>query len=134
MTQGQRLADAASGYAGVPFRLHGRDPGIGLDCVGLVAASLKAVGARPNIPTGYALRNRSIDPWLPCADHSSLRSVSGAIKVGDVLLLQTGPRQHHLAITLDASAIIHAHAGLRRVVCQPLDRSLRVQAHWRLTP
>lgn len=133
MTREQQLAEAASGCLGIPFRLHGRDPRIGLDCVGLVAVSLVAVGAQPSIPTGYALRNRSIDPWLICADHCSLAPASGTPQAGDILLFHTGPCQQHLAIAWNASTIIHAHAGLRRVVRQPLDRSFRIQAHWRLT-
>ncbi|MEL6413739.1 MAG: NlpC/P60 family protein [Pseudomonadota bacterium] len=132
MTQRQRLADTAGGYLGVPFRLHGRDPRIGLDCVGLVAVCLEEVGARPLVPTGYALRNRSIESWLNCADRSSLAPATGAAEAGDILLLRPGPHQHHLAIDPCDGSIIHAHAGLRRVVRQPFNRSTRVLARWQL--
>ena len=39
---GAALAAAAESLVGTRFRLHGRDPDTGLDCVGLLAASLAA--------------------------------------------------------------------------------------------
>ena len=38
------LARAAAGCLGVRFRLHGRDPATGLDCLGLLGAALVATG------------------------------------------------------------------------------------------
>ncbi len=35
------LAAAALNLIGTPFRLHGRDPATGLDCVGLVAEAMR---------------------------------------------------------------------------------------------
>ena len=47
------LAEAALGLLGVPFRLHGRDPATGLDCVGLVAEALRRAGRRPDASPGH---------------------------------------------------------------------------------
>ena len=41
---GEALAEAAVAFAGTRFRLHGRDPETGLDCIGLLAAALTRIG------------------------------------------------------------------------------------------
>lgn len=132
MTRGEALAQAAAGFIGAPFRLHGRSPELGLDCIGLVAVSLKAIGVSACPPSGYAIRNHSIGRWLACAARSALTEVSGTIRAGDILLVQPGPAQHHLMIAVRAPDAIHAHAGLRRVVRQRLAPELELGAHWRL--
>lgn len=131
---GEELADAARALIGSPFRLHGRDPATGLDCVGLVSAALAASGVRPAVPTGYSLRNLDIAQWLPLAQQSGLVPAPGAICAGEVLLIALAHCQHHLVIAADAVTVIHAHAGLRRVVLQPLDPAWQVHAKWRFAP
>ncbi|MEM7688582.1 MAG: hypothetical protein AAF291_06145 [Pseudomonadota bacterium] len=133
MSRAHALAKAARGFVGVPFRLHGRDPVLGMDCVGLLVASLRAIGARAVDPVGYALRNRKIDRWLECADQSGLMRVSAPLELGDVMLVSPGPLQHHILIADTSETAIHAHAGLRRVVRQPLATDERIQARWRLS-
>jgi cell wall-associated NlpC family hydrolase len=132
MTRGHELAKAAASFLGVRFLLHGRDPRYGLDCVGLVAASLKSVGVQSHEPSGYGLRNSSIAQWLPSANKSGLTQVRSEVVAGDILLLQPGPAQHHLLIAEGTTSVIHAHAGLRRVVRQPLSENLVASAIWRL--
>lgn len=105
----------ARGLLGTPFRLHGRAPERGLDCVGLVAI---AYGLRSNVPTGYALRGRPHAYWETvmraqgfvrrCADH----------RPRDLLFLCPGPAQIHLGVWTGAS-LIHADAGLGRIVETP---------------
>jgi hypothetical protein len=119
---------------GCDFRLHGRDPATGLDCVGLVAAALTACGRQPAPPQGYGLRNVNIDDWLPQALRSGLEPAEGAILAGDVLLIALGFAQHHIVIASDADSVVHAHAGLRRVVLQPRDPAWQVRAMWRIAP
>lgn len=126
------LAKAAQALVGCPFRLHGRDPAIGLDCVGLVASALARTGVEAVPPSGYGLRNIGIGQWLPLAHLSGLRPAPGPVAAGDVLLIALAHCQHHLVIAADTRSVIHAHAGLRRVVRQPLDTSWQVEAKWRL--
>ncbi|NCP13757.1 MAG: C40 family peptidase [Sphingomonadales bacterium] len=128
---GETLAEAARALIGCPFRLHGRDPATGLDCVGLVSAVLQANGARPAPPSGYALRNLDIAQWLPSARESGLVLSIGPIRAGDVLLIALGHYQHHLAIAADPLCVVHAHAGLRRVVLQPRDPAWQIDVKWR---
>ena len=130
--RGAQLGVAAREFLGVPFKLHGRNPRTGLDCVGLVLASLEKVGVHAKAPVGYALRNRTIQKWLSYTDNAGLASCCNAIECGDVLLTSPGPHQHHLLIAQGQASAIHAHAGLRRVVEEPLPPSLKPLAHWRL--
>ena len=132
MDDGERLAAAAQALVGVPFQLYGRDPAVGLDCVGLVAASLRAIGRQPLVPANYRLRNSTIAPLLGTARRSSLFEMSGAIEPGDVLLIAPGPAQHHLMICVQEESVVHAHYGLRRVVRQPFSGQPRLLKHWRL--
>lgn len=131
-TRAHPLVAAAADLVGTPFRLHGRDPATGLDCVGLVCAALAATGAKPVAPRGYSLRNLRVDQWLHLAAHSGLAPSPGLIRAGDVLLVALGACQHHLAIAQGPDSIIHAHAGLRRVVRQRRDPDWRVAAKWRI--
>lgn len=131
-TPGQELVNAAESYVGVRFRLHGRNPEDGLDCVGLIACCLELIGKRPTIPEGYRLRNTQISSWICCADLSDLERVTGPVEAGDILLTRPGPGQHHLLIAANDHEAIHAHAGLRRVVRQPLASTGIIHSHWRL--
>ena len=130
---GAAIAARAEALVGVPFRLHGRDPSTGLDCVGVVAVALSD-GKRPIVaPTGYALRNRSIADRLDCAARAGLIDVDGSVAPGDILLVRPGPGQHHLLVAAADNRFIHAHAGLRRVVSLPGPLPWPAPRHWRST-
>lgn len=131
-TEAEAFARAAERLIGTQFRLHGRDPASGLDCIGLVAASLVAIGRVPAPPHGYALRNLAIARWLAHARLSGLERAEGPWRRGDVLLVQPSQVQHHLMIVSAPDYVVHAHAGLRRVVHQPLAPATHISAHWRL--
>lgn len=132
MARGMILARAARDLVGTPFRLHGRDPAVGLDCVGLLGAALAAAGHRAALPTGYRLRQRDIGPWLALAGAHGFEEAGGAIWPGDVLLVRPGPVQHHLLIAGPAGEFLHAHAGLGRVVATPPPAPWPAAHHWRL--
>jgi hypothetical protein len=128
VSPGERAAQAAEALVGTRFRLMGRDPASGLDCVGLVAAALGV----PVAPTDYRLRNRDISAALAFAPAAGLVEAVGAIEPGDVLLAVSGPAQHHLLVAGTGGGFIHAHAGLRRVVATPGPLPWPVTRHWRL--
>ncbi|MDG6079190.1 peptidoglycan endopeptidase [Erythrobacter litoralis] len=126
-----RFAQAAERLVGSPYRLHGRDPRTGIDCVGLVLEAMRAGGRKPIDLPAYGLRNRTISPFLVFADRNGFSPSSGGEERGDLLLFATGPAQHHLAIALNAGAIAHAHAGLRKTIRQiPPETWTRI-ARWR---
>lgn len=130
----EAFARTAEALVGTRFRLHGRDPATGLDCVGLVGVALAACGRLVCYPQGYRLRNLCIENWLEFAERNGLCRCTGPARHGDVILTRPGPAQHHLLIALGAGRFVHAHAGLRRVASQALILPQPPPAHWRLDP
>jgi hypothetical protein len=130
MTPRMRVVTAARGAIGARFRLHGRDPASGLDCIGLAALALRAGGFEGVVPSGYALRG---------GDAGELRRrivAAGLVQTdecaaGDLLVARPGPGQLHLAID-SGTGVIHADAMLRRVVERPGPPPWPVLARWRL--
>jgi len=108
---GDAIVARARALIGTRFRFQGRDSA-GLDCVGLVGRAYDA----DDLPADYGWRG-SADRWIALLD-ARLARCPPPPAVGDVLLLQAGPGQLHLGIW-SGSGLIHAHAGLRRVVETP---------------
>ncbi len=127
-----RIAEAAGATIGCPFRLYGRDPAIGLDCVGLVLFGLRAIGLNIHDPQPYALRNKDISLQLTVASKMGLAELDSEIGIGSILLLKVGPAQHHLGVISSRIGLLHAHAGLGRVVETPLYSLWPIVRHWRL--
>lgn len=129
------FAAAAEALCGVPFRLHGRDPATGLDCVGLVAVALERCGRRVVAPEGYALRALSVAPLLGFAARNGFArcKTSAPGEAGDLVLLRLSAIQAHLAIALDWDRFVHAHAGLGKVVVEHCPLPGAPIARWRLT-
>lgn len=136
LSAGVALATAAHDLIGTPYRLHGRDPATGLDCIGLFVAAMAAIGRKPHITTHYGLRNTDFSRAAPVAGKAGLKEVSGPVKSGDVLMYRLSPVQAHVMIAGLSGVLIHAHAGLRRVVAMPMagEGGLpgRLLHHWRL--
>lgn len=133
MTDAQAFAEAARKMLGSPFRLYGRDPKTGVDCLGLVLHALIQTGRKPGAMPSYRLRNSQIDAFIPLIPKLGLvASAQSAVKEGDLLLTCPSAAQFHLGIACGATAIIHAHAGLRRVVRSPLPPSKTIYRRWQL--
>lgn len=124
------LAAAAASLLGVRFRLHGREPRTGLDCVGLVAEAMRRSGIEPVVPEGYRLRNLSVRGLLPFVEANRLEPV-GQPDDADVLLAMVSPVQPHLLICAPGGSI-HAHAGIGRVTFLPGLVPWQVANGWRL--
>ncbi len=130
----ERFAAAAEAMVGAPFRLHGRDAVTGVDCVGLIVLALEQTGVRvPPLPP-YALRN--IDyAFLPeLAAACGFSSVSSQPRRGDCIVTAPGPAQRHLHIATAPDCLVHAHAGLCRVVRMPWQHDAHITHHWRFVP
>ncbi len=100
---------------GAPFRLHGRCPKGGLDCVGLIAFAYARTGG---VPDGYALRNAEGARWEQLLDQHFVRQSDHQPRRGDILLLDAGPNQFHLGLW-DGAGLIHADSRTRRVIRTP---------------
>jgi len=130
------LAAAAATLIGVPFRLHGRDPATGLDCVGLVAEALRLIGGAPLSPAGYRLRATAVSAFLPFANANGFVAVDTATMspdCGDVVLVMVNPVQPHLLVRAERG-FIHAHAGIGHVTFMPGTLPWPVARAWRVPP
>lgn len=107
------IVAAARACVGARFRLHGRAIATGLDCVGVAALAY----GQERVPAGYALRGVHVDGVMAAIEAAGFVRVQ-APRPADLLLLAPGPYQHHLAVLTDRG-IVHADAGLRRVVETP---------------
>ena len=124
------FAARAEALLGAPFRLGGRNPATGIDCVGLVACALGIADA----PQGYGLRNTAIGDHIAFAGRAGFVPTRCSIARGDLVLAVPGPAQHHLLVALGPQLFVHAHAGLRRVVLHTGPLPWPERARWRLTP
>lgn len=105
---------AARACVGARFRVHGRDPAFGLDCVGLAGAAFGRA-----VPDAYPVRGGSPAHVADLVAAAGLRRIPAAeAGPGDLLLVEAGPRQLHLVV-LTPEGFVHADAGLRRVVEAP---------------
>lgn len=129
---GDALAVAAEALVGVRFRLQGRDPTHGLDCIGVLAAALAAIGRPAPLPVGYALRSHRLPPLEALVAACGFAETCAPPAPGDVLMLKIGPCQHHLLIAARGGGFVHAHAGLGRVVVTPGPPGWPVLHRWRL--
>ena len=128
MIVGERVAAGARATLGAPFRIQGRDPAGGLDCVGVVEVAVRAAGPDlPPLPAAYRLRcGRLPRHAIP----AGVRRCVGD-RVGDILLFRLSPAQLHLAVRSD-HGIIHADALARRVVERAGPPPWPIVAAWRV--
>jgi lipoprotein Spr len=127
--RGQRIARRARALVGIRFRPQGRDPMLGLDCVGAAAAAAEIAPDR--LPADYALRGQH----LAAIEHElcdlGFRPVPCDEAVaGDIVVCEAGPAQFHIVIrTWDA--FVHADASVRQVVERPLPIPWPAVGAWR---
>ena len=131
MSAGARVAAAALELVGTPFRLHGREPARGLDCLGLAEVALRRAGLEATAPRGYRLRAAAIDTALGALARCDLAPAGPPVMPGDLLLVRPGPAQHHLLVAVARDRFVHAHAGLGRVVAMPGPLAWPVLRQWR---
>lgn len=127
------IAQAAAALEGTPFRLHGRDPRFGLDCVGVVLHALHAAGLPPPPLPAYGLRNIGNPRFIDAADQAGFNTLAASLppQTGDILVVEPGPAQLHLLVCVAPDSLIHAHAGLRRVVRMPAPGPWPIWRHLR---
>jgi cell wall-associated NlpC family hydrolase len=118
--------ELARQYVGVPFRHQGRDPAIGLDCVGLLVVVFRALGHDVRDLAAYAR-----DPH-----HGLLEQMlvaNGGVRVtdpqpGDIALIAFHGVVRHAALVgdhADGLSLIHTYTGNRCVIEHRLDAKWR---------
>lgn len=121
---------AARAGVGTRFRPQGRQAGLGLDCVGV--ALLAAAGAGVQVATvpAYALSGQHGELLADTMTALGCRRVQNA-QPGDLIEYRLATGHRHLAVQSERG-IIHAHAGLGRVVEAPAPADWPVAARWAL--
>ncbi len=131
MSDAVAFARAAHEMIGTPFRLRGRSLD-GVDCIGLVRLALSGIGrASPPLPH-YGMRNLGRARFAGLIDAVGLRLTEDPSRAGDLILLRPSAAQFHLAIVGPTAKLIHAHAGLGRVVASRAPLPWPIEARWRL--
>ena len=124
-----RIVARARELIGTPFRPQGRDPMLGIDCVGAAAyaAGLPADAVRSD----YALRGQVLAQIEHEMCNLGLQPIKWErIEAGDFVVCETGPAQFHVIIATPGG-FIHADAALRRVVERPLPLPWAPVGVWR---
>lgn len=116
---------------GARFRPQGCDPRIGLDCVGLVWAAYAAAGRVLARPGGYPLRGWARGRVEAGLEGAGFGPAGEERREGDVALIALDAGQFHLGL-IGTDRLVHAHAGLRRVVETPVEGMGQDVARWRL--
>lgn len=127
------IADRALREVGTPFRLHGRQSKIALDCVGLVAVAVGPYITGQSVPTGYRFRGHYTDLATEFFGPLPFKNVELSVSFapGDILLAEPCVGQLHFAV-YSHKGWVHAHAGLKRVICAPWWSEIRPLLCWRL--
>lgn len=129
MTGGEAALARARALVGARFRPQGRTAEQGLDCLGLVALAAGLSGEA--IPNGYPLRSRMRETVRTIVPEGLHPLAPDQAEVGDILLVEAGPGQHHFLLLADGG-FIHADAGLGRVVEIPGGVPWPAIAAWRI--
>ncbi|MEY4270698.1 MAG: hypothetical protein RLZZ58_1914 [Pseudomonadota bacterium] len=115
---GARIFAAAQALVGTRFRLHGRDPATGVDCIGLALCAHAGAGVVLAAPDDYPLRGwprARVENWILRA---GLVRADGALRPGDVPVIDAGFGQWHFGIA-GPGMLVHADARRRRVIQAP---------------
>lgn len=127
---GRVVVTAARAMIGAPFRMHGRNPAHGVDCVGVICVAFAGAGVRIDAPTGYRLASGRFDQFERAALGAGLM-VGAEVRTGDAVLCRIDARQWHLGIA-SGDGLIHADAGMGRVVERPGAIPWPVVRCWRI--
>ena len=130
MAQGNSVAARARSLVGVRFRPQGRRLEHGLVCVGLVPLAERLPVAL--VPTGYRMRSEVAEEAMGLDFDGRVEPIAlEEARSGDVLLVRTGPGQHHFLVLVE-NGFVHADARLGRVVETPGAVAWPVMAAWRM--
>lgn len=119
-------AERARALIGVRFRAQGRDPAIGLDCIGLAAIAYRL----RDVPRDYALRGGDPDVLAEALAWYGFERAERA-RPGALIVARPAARQLHLMVRT-AVGFVHADAGIGRVLERPGDSPWQLMGVWTL--
>jgi lipoprotein Spr len=125
-----RAVAAARAGVGTRFRAQGRAIGLGLDCVGVALLAAAGASVKLGPVPAYALGGLHDGLLATTLIALGCRPVRRA-RPGDLVEYALAPGHRHLALISDRG-IIHAHAGLGRVVEGPAPPDWPVAGRWAL--
>jgi cell wall-associated NlpC family hydrolase len=130
----EKFAQAAEACLGARFRLQGRDPATGLDCVGLIVWCAQQCGLTVSHQPAYTLTSRP-DALLHELEAAGFCLQDKLVPVlGDVIVFCMDNQLHHVAVATRAG-MTHADMRFRRVVSHRIDDAwqARIAAVYSLT-
>ncbi len=107
------VVDRARSLIGTRFRAQGRDPALGLDCLGLAIAAYGADSSA--IRSNYRLGGDHRRELMAGLAAGFRRIARTRARYGDLLLMRIAERQYHLAVRTDVGFV---HADVRRGVVE----------------
>lgn len=126
------IVAAARGCVGTRFCAQGRKAGLGLDCVGVALIAARAAGAVDLTPPPYTLSGDNENRIEAVLKANGCRRIGDEPpQAGDLIVVAPAPGRRHLAVVTDLG-LVHAHAGLARVVESPADPGWIPVSAWRL--
>jgi len=136
MTTRAEFVNEARRWVGTRWRHQGRTLGTGVDCVGIVTQTVRAVGPLPpevidrleSDVSGYA--RDATDMLRMTCDKYMRRVPASEAQPGDVILIRFNGKPQHIAILSEhagESYLIHALGLARRVVEQRFDSVWRAR-------
>lgn len=126
MSRVQAFVDAARACVDTPFKHQGRQPGVGIDCAGVVVCAWRAAGLAAADRRGYSREPQQRvlrQALLEVCD--KVDRPGAAYRPGDILFMRFGREPQHLAVVTDRGTIVHCWEAMGRCVEHGLDRTWR---------
>jgi len=108
------MITAARACLGTPFHHQGRQPGLGLDCIGLIVIARRAAGYIVNDRLDYRSRPDGISLVRAIEEHGGVPVES--CRAGDILVFRYDRQPQHVALATSETTMIHSFAPARYVV------------------
>ena len=113
---------AARTLLDTPYHSHERQPGLGVDCIGVPIVTAWLAGVKPRTFDFQGYRMQPDGSLLPLCDTFMQRVSREAMQPGDVAVFQFGAQPHHMGVLGDyrhgGLSIIHAENYRHRKVIE----------------
>jgi len=126
MTTRRAVIAAGRQCLGTPFRHQGRQPGRGLDCVGVIAWIARDLGLSDYDVTNYSRLPQGRDIFRHLGKAGLAEIPMRSAQPGDILVMRFESDPQHLALLTDRG-ILHAYLSQGAVVEHGLDETWRAR-------